>query len=184
MKIVVLSFFVLLFAITLIACNKDKSIAQVSSKDSTLTEGNSKGKMKGSNMKEKVVKSTDEWKKVLPKETFCVMFEKETERAFSGKYDKFYENGIYKCAACGTPLFSSDTKFNSGSGWPSFFKPISEDRIKNIDDNSYGMHRIEVVCTKCGGHLGHVFDDGPKPTGLRYCMNSVALNFEKAKEKN
>ena len=127
----------------------------------------------------KVNKSEEEWKKELSDEQFRVLREKGTERAFTGKYDKFYEEGSYKCAGCGTELFSSDTKYDSGCGWPAFYYADSS-KIKYIEDKSYGMIRTEVVCANCGGHLGHVFPDGPKDkTGIRYCINSVSLEFVK-----
>ena len=128
---------------------------------------------------EKVVKSETEWKAVLTPEQYHVLREKGTERAFSGKTWDNHEHGIYVCAACGQALFSSETKFDSGTGWPSFYKPLTNGAVKDIVDKSYGMQRTEVVCSRCGGHLGHVFDDGPKPTGLRYCMNSVSMKFIK-----
>ena len=123
-------------------------------------------------------KTDAEWRKVLTPPQFHVLRKKGTERAFSGKYWNWHEAGVYRCAGCGAPLFSSDTKFNSGTGWPSFFKPIDEKNVANKADRSLGMQRIEVQCARCGGHLGHVFNDGPAPTGLRYCMNSVSLQFE------
>ena len=124
-----------------------------------------------------VVKTEAQWKRLLTPEQYDVLRQKGTEVAFTGKYDHFYQKGIYRCAACGNDLFSSDTKFNSGTGWPSFWAPLSKHSIRTLPDHSDGMERTEVLCDSCGGHLGHVFDDGPKPTGLRYCMNSVALQF-------
>ena len=123
--------------------------------------------------------SKDEWKKKLTKEQYKVLREKGTEPAFTGKYWNQHEKGIYKCAGCGAPLFSSDTKFESGSGWPSFYEPIDEAKVQEEKDTSHGMVRTEVLCKNCGGHLGHVFNDGPKPTGCRYCINSISLDFEK-----
>ena len=127
----------------------------------------------------KIIKSNDQWKKELNAMEYNVLREKGTERAFSGDLWDNHENGVYICRACKLPLFNSDTKFESGTGWPSFYKPINKRNVTEISDVSHGMVRTEVVCGRCDGHLGHVFDDGPKPTGLRYCMNSVSLDFVK-----
>ncbi|HQW92656.1 MAG TPA: peptide-methionine (R)-S-oxide reductase MsrB [Ferruginibacter sp.] len=128
----------------------------------------------------KVEISNDEWKKLLPGDVYHIAREKGTERAFTGKFWDHKEGGIYYCAACGNPLFNSNGKFDSNCGWPSFFEPISKSSIIYAPDNTFGMSRTEVMCGKCKGHLGHVFEDGPPPTGLRYCINSVILDFEKA----
>ena len=129
-------------------------------------------------MTEKLRKSEAEWKAELTPEQYQVAREKGTERAFSGEYYETKTPGTYKCVGCGQELFSSDTKYDSGSGWPSFWKPIEDESVETITDRSYGMSRTEVVCSRCESHLGHVFEDGPKPTGLRYCMNSASLKLE------
>lgn len=133
---------------------------------------------KENNMNEiNINKSEKEWKQELTDEEYRVLREKGTERPYTGEYNDFFEPGVYVCAACGHELFTSDTKFESHCGWPSFYDKIDKKNIKEIPDNSHGMNRTEVVCANCGGHLGHVFNDGPNPTGLRYCINSVSLNF-------
>ena len=130
---------------------------------------------------DKIEKTEAEWQKLLTPEQFQVLRKKGTERAGTGALLNNHEHGIYKCAACDLELFSSDAKFESGTGWPSYFQPIAPGKVTVATDSSHGMERDEVVCSRCGGHLGHVFDDGPPPTGLRYCMNSVSLKFEKTK---
>ena len=130
----------------------------------------------------KVNMSEDEWKKVLPADVYQIARQKGTERPWTSKFESFKEVGTYYCAACGNALFKSDTKFESGCGWPSFYDPISKGSIIYTPDNTHGMERTEVQCGRCKAHLGHVFDDGPPPTGLRYCINGVILDFQKANE--
>ncbi len=130
----------------------------------------------------KVALTEDEWKKILPGDVYQIARQKGTERPWTSKYEDFFDKGTYYCAACGNALFKSDTKFESGCGWPSFYEPISKSSIIYTPDNTHGMNRTEVQCGRCKAHLGHVFEDGPPPTGLRYCINGVVLDFNKAKE--
>jgi len=171
-------FTILIFMSLLFACNPPKN--ETVNKSTDMEKNNP---VYSNTDTSKVVMSEEEWKKILPENVYYIARLKGTERPWSSKYEDFFETGTYYCAACGNALFKSNAKFESSCGWPSFFEPISKESIIYTPDDSHGMHRTEVQCGRCKAHLGHVFDDGPKPTGLRYCINGVVLNFEKA-EKN
>ena len=159
------------------SCNQAKAISDKSTLQKTRLVNSVGDTIK------KIVKSEAEWQAELSAEAFQVLRKQGTERAFTGKLWENKSKGVYSCGGCQLPLFSSETKFKSGTGWPSFHTPIEAAHVEEKVDNSYGMRRVEVVCARCDGHLGHVFDDGPRPTGLRYCINSVSLQFVKENEE-
>ena len=171
-----------IFVFALGSMNCSYSQQSINKEKSTMEEKDNKQLNNIKNGTEKVNLPDSAWKKMLSPEVYYVARQKGTERPWTSKYEKFEEKGTYYCAACGNALFVSDTKFESGCGWPSFYEPISKKSIINTVDNSHGMTRTEVQCGRCEAHLGHVFEDGPPPTGLRYCINGVILDFEKAKE--
>ncbi|QNA44002.1 peptide-methionine (R)-S-oxide reductase MsrB [Lacibacter sediminis] len=168
-----------LVQLTFVSC--DAQSTQTKEKKITMSEAK-KNPVYSKNDSSKVNLSEEEWKKILPSDVYYIARQKGTERPWTSKFEKFEEVGTYYCAACGNSLFKSDTKFDSGCGWPSFYEPISKSSIIYTPDNTHGMQRTEVQCGRCKAHLGHVFEDGPPPTGLRYCINGVILDFEKAKE--
>jgi peptide-methionine (R)-S-oxide reductase len=147
--------------------------------DVTIVEFTDSGERKDTVHVPKMVKTDAEWQRELPPNAFNIARHDDTEMAFTGQYWNNHDSGLYRCICCGTALFSSDTKFESGTGWPSFYQPIAEENVESINDSTFGMRRTAVACTRCDAHLGHVFSDGPKPTGQRYCMNSASLKFVK-----
>ena len=171
-------FSVMVALLWLVACNQ----VQQSQSEQHAKEAETSNKMFSVELPadlnlDKIVKSAAEWKAELGEQAFFVLRQAGTERAFTGKYWDNKEDGVYLCGACQLPLFASNTKFKSGTGWPSFWEPIKAELVEERTDNTHGMTRVEVLCARCEGHLGHVFPDGPQPTGLRYCLNSVSLNF-------
>ena len=172
----------LIWLLTLSFLSIQCSYSQNAAKKDKMEDSNKKNPVYSKTDTSKVSMSEDEWRNVLSPEVFNIARLKGTERPYTSKFEKFNEKGTYYCAVCGNALFMSDTKFDSGCGWPSFYEPISKTSIIYLQDNTFGMTRTEVQCGRCKSHLGHVFDDGPPPTGLRYCINGVVLDFDKAQE--
>jgi peptide-methionine (R)-S-oxide reductase len=176
-------YFVILIAAGLMQqCSYSQNSSADKNKTTTMENNEKKSPVYSRTDTSKVEMSEEEWKKVLPKDVYSIARLKGTERPWTSKFENFHDTGTYYCAACGNPLFKSDTKFDSGCGWPSFYEPISKESIIYTEDRTLGMVRTETQCGRCKAHLGHVFDDGPPPTGLRFCINGVVLDFEKAKE--
>jgi len=178
MKRVLQSLTLLMLAVILQQCTYSQS--NTTKKENKNMDTSKKNPVYSRTDSAKVNISEEEWKKILPADVYAIAREKGTERPWTSKFEESKEVGTYYCAACGNPLFKSDTKFESGCGWPSFYQPVTKGSIIYSPDNTHGMSRTEVMCGRCKAHLGHVFEDGPPPTGLRYCINGVVLDFEKA----
>jgi peptide-methionine (R)-S-oxide reductase len=174
-------FYVILLAILFQQCTNSQGSNKLKLNDMN-SDKKENNPVYSRNDSSKVNLSEEDWKRILPKDIYSVARQKGTERPYSSKYESSHEIGTYYCAVCGNPLFRSDTKFESGCGWPSFYEAISKNSIIYATDNSFGMERTEVMCGRCKSHLGHLFNDGPPPTGLRYCINGVVLDFDKAKD--